>query len=106
MKRISHSDRRHEARFPQNLEVVIGELPQLGSEETPQASKLSGRVQNISQRGMCLITSSPIEKSAVVRCEIAIGDAPLHIATLMRVRWTQEQSASPEGFITGLEALL
>jgi hypothetical protein len=106
MKRASQSERRHEERFPQNLEVLIRELPRLGAVEDPEISTVTGRVQNISQGGVCLVTSTPIEKSSVIRCEIAIGDAPLRVATLMQVRWTQKQNAIPESFISGLEALL
>ena len=106
MKRISQSDRRHEERFPQTLEVSIRELPQLGLEEKPEIPTVAGRVQNISHGGVCLVTSTPIEKSSVIRCEIAIGDAPLRVATLMQVRWTRKQSATPESFISGLETLL
>jgi hypothetical protein len=106
MKRISQSDLRHEARFPQNLEVLIRELPQLGSVENPEICTVTARVQNMSQGGVCLVTACPIEKSSVFRCEIAVGDAPLRVATLMQVRWTRKQSATPESFISGLETLL
>jgi hypothetical protein len=85
---------------------VVSELPQLGSTENPGICSVKGRVQNISHRGVCLVTSSPIENASLIRCEIAIGDAPLLIATLMQVRWTRKQVAMPESFISGLEALL
>jgi hypothetical protein len=106
MKHVSKSERRHEARFPQSLEVSVRELPQLGPAESPEACTMAARIQNISQGGVCLVTSSPIEKSSLIRCEIAIGDAPMHFATLMQVRWTHKQDAMPESFISGLEALL
>lgn len=106
MKRVKKSDRRHDARFPQSLEVSVRELPQLGSVKNPEVCTMVARVQNISQRGVCLVTSCPIEQSSLVRCEIAIGDAPMHFATLMQVRWTRKQSVIPESFIAGLEALL
>jgi hypothetical protein len=106
MKRISQSDLRHEARFPQNLEVLITELPQLGLAENQEICTVTARVQNMSQGGVCLVTACPIKKSSVIRCEIAIGDAPLRVATLMQVRWTRKQNAEPESFISGLETLL
>jgi len=106
MKRISQSDLRHEARYPQNLEVLIRELPELGLVDAPESCTVTARVQNMSQGGVCLVTECPIEKSSVLRCEIAIGDAPLRVATLMQVRWTRKQSATPESFISGLETLL
>lgn len=106
MKRISHSERRREARFPHSFEVMVRQLPQLGAADLPETSTVPGRVQNISQGGVCLVTTSPIEASAVLRCEIAINDVPLRVPTLMRVRWTQKYNANPESFISGLESLL
>jgi len=85
---------------------MVSELPQLGSVEIPETCTVKARVQNISQSGICLVTSCPVEKASVLRCEIAIGDAPLRVATLMQVRWTRRQIAMPESFISGLEALL
>ncbi len=67
---------------------------------------IRGRIQNISAGGICLITSRPIEKFSVLRCEITIGDVPLKIATLMQVRWTRKQNMHPEGYLSGLEFLL
>jgi hypothetical protein len=106
VKRTSQPDRRHEVRLPQSLEVTISELPLVGAVENSEICMLTGRVQNISQRGVCLVTPCPIEKASVIRCEIAIGDAPLRVATLMQVRWTRKQVAAPESFISGLEVLL
>jgi len=106
VKRASQSDRRHDVRLPQSLEVLVSELPELGSVEKHEVCTVKGRLQNISQHGVCLVTSFPIEKASVLRCEIPIGDAPVRIATLMQVRWTRRQIATPESFISGLEALL
>ena len=106
MKRASQPDRRHEVRLPQSLEVTVSELPQLGSGESPEICAVTGRVQNISQHGVCVVTPCPVVKASVLRCEIAIGDAPLRVATLMSVRWTRRQTAAPASFISGLEALL
>jgi PilZ domain-containing protein len=106
VRRVIQSDRRHEERLPQSLEVMVSELPQLGSIEHPELCTVKGRVQNISHHGVCVVTSSPIEKASLIRCEIAIGDAPLLVATLMQVRWTRKQIAGPDSFISGLEAIL
>jgi hypothetical protein len=106
VKRVSQSDRRHEARLPQVLEVTVRELPQLGCAENPESRSVAGYVQNISEGGVCLVTPTPIGEAAILRCEIAIGDAPLRVATLMQVRWTRKQSAIQETFISGLEVLL
>jgi hypothetical protein len=85
---------------------MVRELPQLGFEEKPESGAVPARIQNISQGGVCLVTSFPAERLAVLRCEIAVGDLPMRVPTLMQVRWTQKQSESPDTYISGLEALL
>lgn len=104
MKLATQSDRRHDPRFPQTLDLTVQPLPELGSSRKTTA--IRGRIQNISAGGVCLITSRPIEKFSVLRCEITIGDVPLKIATLMQVRWTKKQNMQPEGYLSGLEFLL
>ncbi|MBT9329587.1 PilZ domain-containing protein [Paracidobacterium acidisoli] len=106
MKHAIQTDRRQAARFPQSLEIKIQPLPQLGSSRTLRAGAITGRIQNVSEGGICLITSRPIEKFSLLRCEIAIGDVPLHISTLMQVRWTRKQNMQPESYLSGLEFLL
>ena len=106
MKLATQSDRRHDPRFPQSLELTVHALPELGSRQKLKTTAIRGRIQNISAGGVCLITSRPIEKFSVLRCEITIGDVPLKIATLMQVRWTRKQVMQPEGYISGLEFLL
>ncbi len=106
MKPVNQRDRRHDARFPQSLEMSVRALPQLGSGKKAKSTVVPGRIQNISQGGVCLITSRPIEKSAVVRCEITLGEAPLKVSTLMQVRWTKKQKLQPECYLSGLEFLL
>lgn len=86
--------------------MTVRALPQLGSGKKGKAVAVSGRIQNISQGGVCLITSRPIEKSSIVRCEIALGDAPLRVSTIMQVRWTKKQRVQPECYLSGLEFLL
>ena len=106
MKTGPERDRRRYARFPQSLKMSIRPLPQLGFEKKLSPDIVPGRIQNISQGGVCILTSSPLEMSSVVRCEILIGDAPVKIATLMQVRWTQKQKLEPESFLSGLAFLL
>jgi hypothetical protein len=67
---------------------------------------ISGSIHNMSQGGLCVITPRALEKSSVLRCEIAIGEAPIRISTLMQVRWTERQKLRPEKFLSGLSFLL
>jgi hypothetical protein len=86
--------------------MTIQALPELGSSQRQKAVALRCSIQNISEGGVCLITSRPIEESSVLRCEIIIGDVPLRISTLMQVRWTRKQEMDPEAYISGLDFLL
>ena len=86
--------------------MLVRPLPQLGPGKKTNPDVVAGRIQNISQGGVCIITSRPLEKSAIVRCEILISDAPVKIATLMQVRWTQEQKFESEAFVSGLAFIL
>src|SRR5579862_4494379 len=106
MKHVISPERRHEDRFPQSLEVTVKELPDEDSAGDLDPSTVSGRILNISQKGACLITPSPVKKSSILRCEIPICGAQPCVATLMRVRWTHQQDFEPGSFISGLEALL
>lgn len=106
MRLAAQTERRREARFPQSLELTVQPLPELGSSRKLRVVPLRGRIHNISEGGICLITARPIEKFSVLRCEITVGDVPLRVATLMQVRWTKKQDMEPEGFLSGLEFLL
>jgi hypothetical protein len=86
--------------------MKVQQLPQLGSSRILKTVAIPGRIHNISEGGVCLITSRPIENLSVLRCEIAIGDVPLSISTLMQVRWTKKQNVHPDSYLSGLEFLL
>jgi hypothetical protein len=105
VKTALKGDRRRQARFPQNLKVSITPLPDLGAKKA-KGSAISGSIHNMSQGGLCVITPRALEKLSVLRCEIAIGEAPIKISTLMQVRWTERQKLHPEKFLSGLSFLL
>jgi PilZ domain len=105
VKTAPKADRRKQARFPQNLRVSITPLPDVGTKKT-KGSTISGSIHNMSQGGLCVITPRALQKSSLLRCEIAIGEAPIKISTLMQVRWTERQKLRPEKFLSGLSFLL
>ena len=106
MRAVNKIERRQEERFPQNLEMKLRELPDIEAAGDSRSAILSGRIQNISQRGVCIVTTDPLKVSSVLRCEIPICESQPRVTTLMRVRWTRKQDFMPEGFISGLETLL
>jgi len=106
MKRVRQIERRGEARFPQSFGLRVRALPTLGSIENPENFSIPARVQNISDAGMCLVTSDPVERFSVLRCEVPVGETDQPVVTLMQVRWTQQRGSGADSFLSGLKALL
>jgi len=98
-------DRRRQPRFPQNLKISISQLPSLGTKRVRNHA-IAGFIHNMSQGGLCVITPRALPKSSILRCEIAIGEAPIKISTLMQVRWSERQKLHGEKFLSGLSFLL
>jgi hypothetical protein len=67
---------------------------------------VTGRIHNMSQGGLCVITPRALPNLTVLRCEIAIAEAPIKISTLMQVRWTQPQKLRRDRYLSGLSFLL
>jgi hypothetical protein len=105
VRTVPKRDRRRQPRFPQNLRVSINPLPDVGAKKT-RGSAISGNIENMSQGGLCVITPRALEQSSLLRCAIAIGEAPIKIGTLAQVRWTERQKLHREKFVSGLSFLL
>jgi hypothetical protein len=84
---------------------MITQLPQLDVKKSRRTT-ITGRIQNMSQGGLCVITPRALSEASILRCEIAIGEAPIKIGTLVQVRWTEKQKLHPDEFISGLSFLL
>jgi len=106
MRGTKRTERRNEDRYPQSIDVMVQQLSDTGSSEAVAPSNISGRTQNISHKGLCIITSEPIHSTSLIRCEIRMPNSEIRVATLMQVRWTRKRNQDPDGFITGLESLL
>jgi len=105
VKLSSEKDRRQFKRFPQSVEVRLRPLPQLGARES-KAKPIPGRLQNMSQGGICVITPSALKKTSLLRCEISLQDAPISLPTLMQVCWTRKQVVQTESYLSGLQFIL
>lgn len=84
------SERRQHARFPQALEVIARSMSPVGS-AFPTPREIRGRVQNLSEGGVCIMTSQALPVSSFVCCEISMPDIPVAIPALMQVRWTAKK---------------
>ena len=101
MKYSAERDRRQHTRFPQVLEVHSRSLPPVdATHTTPQ--EIHGRIQNVSQGGICIMSSAPLPPATFVCCEITVPDLPVPIPTLMQVRWTTKRGKTADHYINGL----
>jgi hypothetical protein len=81
-------------------------LPDIELGESIAQVDISGRTQNISHKGLCIITSEPVRSNALIRCEVRVCNSDIRIPTLMQVRWTRRRAQDSNDFISGLESLL
>ncbi len=101
MKRSAERDRREHARFPQAIDVRARTMPPVrAAHATPK--EIQGRIQNVSQGGLCVLSTQPLPVSTFVVCEIAMPDIPASIPTLMQVRWTVKRGKEAHHYIHGL----
>ena len=104
MKRGARQAQRLGLRFPCSLDLQGSKLASLGIQE-PEAV-IRGRIENISQGGICLLSSQRIPASSLVRCEIEVSMTRAAIPTLMHVRWAERTSAARGRYKMGLQFLL
>jgi len=68
----------------------------------PAPREVQGRIQNLSEGGICLMSSQPLPVSSFVCCEITMPDIPVSIPALMQVRWTAKRGREANRYIQGL----
>ena len=106
MKREERQAQRHDPRFPCSLELRASKLASLGTpQHGPEKTAIRGRLQNVSQGGVCLLTDRSIPASSLVRCEIVVPGTRAAIPTLMQVRWAQKTSTNGR-YKIGLQFLM
>jgi PilZ domain len=105
VRQVAERERRHYRRFPQLLELEAHLLPPIDSEKKTTIS-ITGRVQNISKGGICILTYQPLVRSALLRCEIIASDGEVGVPTIMQVCWTRKQQLPLDSYISGLRFLL
>jgi hypothetical protein len=103
VKRDTNRDHRQYPRYPELVTVRARELQPLKS-GISLGKPVVGRVQNVSQGGLCLMSRQPLVRSSVIRCDIGVSEIPVGIPTLMQVRWTQKLQS--DSYVTGLQFLL
>jgi hypothetical protein len=100
--RPSDQERRQHERFPQVLEVHARSL--LSGQTTGSLPKeFDGRIHNLSNGGVCILSSSSLQVDTFVCCNLPVLDAPVSIPTLMQVRWSVKQGRKSPNYISGLQ---
>jgi hypothetical protein len=96
-------EKRRHPRLPVHTEIVGREFLLL---ESPQRvnETVRGRVEDVSEGGLCISTNRPLTVSFPIRCELPFADSPVPVPTLMKVQWTRE--ISPQLHHSGLRFLV
>lgn len=87
------------------MELRGRQLALLGLAQREAKTGIRGRIQNISQGGVCVLGNRSILASSLIRCEIVVSGTHAAIPTLMQVRWT-ERTSTNGGYKIGLQFLL
>ncbi|MGO8983791.1 MAG: PilZ domain-containing protein [Terriglobales bacterium] len=102
MDHLSDRERRQHERFPQVFEVHARTL--LSNRTTSARPKqFDGRIHNLSNGGICILSSSPLQADTFVCCDLQLFDVPVSIPTLMQVRWTTKHGNNSASYISGLQ---
>jgi hypothetical protein len=102
---LPDGERRQHERFPQVLEVHARSLrPGPNAAAEPKGPmEFDCRLHNLSNGGVCILSSSPLQTSTFVCCNFQVFDSPVSIPTLMQVRWTVKRGQKSPNYISGLQ---
>jgi hypothetical protein len=65
--------------------------------------EFDGRIHNLSNGGVCILSSYPLQAALFVCCKFPVFDSPVSIPTLMQVRWTVKRGQKSPSYISGLQ---
>jgi len=97
-------ERRGFPRFPFLLDVNLRTLLSAVNPQHPVKS-VHGRLQNLSQGGLCILCDESLDATAVVVCEINVPELPVPIPVLANVRWNENRNEGEKCHIYGLQFL-
>ena len=105
MTNLSDGERRRHERFPQVFEVhARGLLSGLTAVAEPKGPKeFDCRIHNLSNGGVCVLSSRPLQPSTFVCCTFPVFDSPVSIPTLLQVRWSVKRGQKSPSYISGLQ---
>jgi hypothetical protein len=65
--------------------------------------EFDGRIHNLSNGGMCILSSCALQAAMFVCCSFPVSDAPVSIPALMQVRWSVKRGHKSPSYISGLQ---
>jgi len=65
--------------------------------------EFDGRIHNLSNGGVCILSSVPLQVSTLLCCNFPVMDVPVLIPTLMQVRWTTKHGGKSPSYVSGLQ---
>jgi len=80
-------------RFPFAAQLDVRQLSAAGKPRLGWGV-LHVKTENISTGGMCARAKQPLKSSHLVRCELRLPGAPVHIPFLAQVRWSEKHSGA------------
>ncbi len=105
MTNPSDLERRQHERFPQVLEVHARGLRsfQTAGAQPKDLKEFDCRIHNLSNGGVCILSSKPLQASTFVCCKFPVFDSPVSIPTLMQVRWSVKRGQKSPSYMSGLQ---
>ena len=82
---------------------VVSDPVRLAGPEPKGPKEFDCRLHNLSNGGVCILSSSPLQASTFVCCNFQVFDSPVAIPALMQVRWTVKRGQKSPSYISGLE---
>jgi len=102
---LPDGERRQHERFPQVFEVHARSLRsgQSAVAEPKEPREFDCRLHNLSNGGVCILSSRPLSPSTFLCCNFPVFDSPVSIPTLMQVRWTVKRGQKSPSYMSGLQ---
>ncbi len=98
----AEGERRQHQRFPQILDVHARSF--LSSQTVGSVPvEFDARIHNLSNGGVCILSSKPLQADTFVCCNFSVFDGPVSIPALMQVRWTVKRGQKSTTYISGLQ---
>src|SRR5688500_3999404 len=97
------SDRRQYPRYPLETDFIGRELSLVGVTEDSRLL-IRAHVEDISEGGICVLTSKPLTLTIPVQCKIPLAKIPVALPVIMRVQWSHRVSTG-SNFRNGLQFL-